>query len=253
KFFADAKLPRSEYLISELQVANPANLELLILHQVRRRDGDTSYYYTETVKKKRVFLHYTVGYLPGDVRTLTMPRNKVSVAFVVARSGKIVQLFPSYLWSYHLGAPAIGENPHMSSTSIAIEISNIGPLIKKGNALFTIYKNKVGEYTDEYCKISEKSAYTYLDSGYRGYQYFATFTQAQYEATAQLVRFLTAKYDIPLNFLSENKRYDVLSFSEARGFAGVLSHVNVRTDKNDIGPAFDWTGLIASCKKFDDS
>jgi hypothetical protein len=32
-----------------------------------------------------------------------------------------------------------------------------------------------------------------------------------------------------------------------------LSHVNVRTDKNDIGPAFDWTGLIASCKKFDDS
>ena len=62
-------------------------------------------------------------------------------------------------------------------------------------------------------------------------------------STIILLRYLTAKYNIPRQFLPEDKRYtttnDVLTFK------GIVSHINYRASgKWDIGPAFDWTTLI---------
>ena len=46
-------------------------------------------------------------------------------------------------------------------------------------------------------------------------------------------------------FILEDKRFDVFKDSSAaKSYTGISSHVNYRSDKFDIGPAFDWDKLI---------
>ena len=65
--------------------------------------NDTSYYYEEEFPKERIVLHFTAGYLKGDIAQLSRQSVEVSVPFVIARSGLIYNLWKSKLWSYHLG------------------------------------------------------------------------------------------------------------------------------------------------------
>jgi len=199
------------------------------------QNGDKSFYYEEEVPKERIAVHFTQGYLKGDIDTLTKPNNHVSVAFVVARSGAIVNLWPSNLWSYHLGKGAAGGNKEMSSRSVAIEISNIGCLTKTNAGMAT-------EYGDVYCDVAEQEYYTEV-APFRERTHYATFTDAQIDATIKLLRYLCAKFDIPPAFLPPDKRYGIVN--DVANFRGITTHVNYRKDKWDIGPAFDWDRLIA--------
>jgi N-acetyl-anhydromuramyl-L-alanine amidase AmpD len=163
---------------------------------------------------------------------------EVSVPFVIARSGHIYNLWASKYWSYHLGPGAIGGNSAMSQRSIGIEISNIGFLRKKaGGLLHTVYSSD-----DVYCTEQETGFYQKLPTAYRGEQYYATFTNAQYNALISLLRFLTARYNIPRTFLPVATRFNPFAnAAEAEGFKGICSHVNFRpSGKWDIGPAFNW-------------
>jgi N-acetylmuramoyl-L-alanine amidase len=241
----------TSYLISPLKVAIQGSSDIVTLHQVRRKDGIDSYFFKDTRRKDRIFLHFTAGYLGGDVVTLTKQNHHVSVPFIVARSGKILQLFQSAFWSYHLGPAAIGGNEYMSSSSIAIEISNIGPLVREGDVLYTSYRNKQGALTTPYCSISDKDAY--VKKTYRGYQYFAKFSKEQYEATALLIRLLLSKYPIKKRFLPQDQLGEVITTEVAQNFCGILTHTNVRSDKQDIGPAFDWGLLMKLLEDIDDA
>ncbi len=59
-----------------------------------------------------------------------------------------------------------------------------------------------------------------------------------------LLRFLTNKFNIPRQFLPEDKRF--VTTNDVLQFKGIVSHINYRTSgKWDIGPAFDWAGMIA--------
>lgn len=201
--------------------------------------GDKSFYYPEETAKRKIVLHFTMGYLKGDIATLT--KQHVSVPFVVGRNGVIYNLFASKYWSYHLGKTAIGGNTPMSKESVGIEISNIGPLKQIGNNLVTTYSD-----SDVYCAINETQYYTRLKTQYRGYEFFATYTDAQYEAISKLIKFLCAKYNLPKNFLNEPERHEIMSEPGFKGFSGIVSHVNCRSDKTDIGPAFDWDKVIGA-------
>ena len=201
-----------------------------------RENGDESFFYREEHPKERIVVHFTMGYLKGDVDTLTQKDNHVSVPFILARDGTILNLWPSKFWSYHLGKGAQGGNEPMSSRSIAIEISNIGPLQMTAGGLKT-------EYGDIYCAETERDFYTMTDAPFRERTHFATFTDAQYDGLAALLRFLTAKYEIPRAFLAPEKRYGIVE--DVASFRGITTHVNYRRDKMDIGPAFDWARLIA--------
>lgn len=202
-----------------------------------RQNGDKSYYYEEETAKKKIVLHFTMGYLKGDIATLI--KDHVSVPFIIARNGIIYNLFASKYWSYHLGRGAVGGNTAMSKECIGIEISNIGPLKKIGNNLVTTYRDN-----DVYCTISETQHYIKLPQKYRGFEYYASFTSAQYDAIVKLLKFLCAKYNIPKVFANHEKRYNVLTESEFVNYKGIVSHVNCRNDKTDIGPAFDWNRVI---------
>jgi N-acetyl-anhydromuramyl-L-alanine amidase AmpD len=219
---------------------------LLNLEFCTKQVPDKSYYYEEEFPKERIVLHFTAGYLKGDIAQLSRKGVEVSVPFVIARSGHIYNLWSSKYWSYHLGPGAIGGNTAMSQRSIGIEISNIGFLRKKsGGLLHTVYSTD-----DVYCTEQETAYYQKLPAAYRGEQYYATFTSAQYNALNLLLRFLTARYKIPRTFLPTAKRFDPFaSAAEAEGFKGICSHVNFRpTGKWDIGPAFNWGRLEKGLK-----
>ena len=201
----------------------------------RQRSG---YYYDAVHPKERIVLHFTVGGLPGDIETLTRHNYHVSVPFVIARDGTIYQLFPSAFWSGHLGGAAVGNATvnAQDKLTIGIELSNYGPLDRRSTSLKTTYG-------DTYCALTQTNAYQKLGATFRGKAYFATFTDAQYDSLTVLLRYLTAQYSIPRQFLPEANRFQTRP--EVLNFRGIVSHVNYRASgKWDIGPAFDWARLI---------
>jgi N-acetylmuramoyl-L-alanine amidase len=196
--------------------------------------GDESYYFKTKPEKKQIVLHYTLGYLKGDIATLTQHDYHVSVPFVIGRNGKIYNLFFSAYWAYHLGPGASGGNETQSKATIAIEISNIGGLIKTGGEMQTYYG-------DTYCDVNTNNAY--IQKPFRRFEYYATFTDSQYESLILLLRYLTGTYNIKRAFLPEADRY--MAKADVVDFNGIVSHVNYRkSDKEDIGPAFDWDRVI---------
>ncbi|MGB0524439.1 MAG: N-acetylmuramoyl-L-alanine amidase [Flammeovirgaceae bacterium] len=227
------------YNLKEFSVPVPNEELLLQAVSCRPADGDTSYYYDQTMPKKKVVVHFTAGYLKSDIFYLTKKNNKVSVAFVIGRDGIIYNLFHSGKWSYHLGRGSVGGNGTNSKASIGIELSNIGPLKRIGDNLVTVYSD-----SDVYCTIEDKDQYVEIENDFRGYTYFAAHTDAQYKSLAILLRYLTAKYDIPRAFLDEPLRYE--TNEQAAGFEGIVTHINFRkSGKWDLGPGFDWKRLIA--------
>lgn len=228
-----------KHKLSPLSVAIPGEAGTLNVVRCVSVDGDQSYYFAEPVPKERVVLHFTAGYLKGDIAALTKPNYRVSVAFVLARDGTIYNLFSSAHWSYHLGAAAVGGNEAMSKNSVAIEISNIGPLQKTGDHLIPAVSS------DRYCDVNEATYFT--RNPFRGYDYYAAFTDAQHLSLITLLRYCTAKFNIPRQFLPVTERYTTVN--SIPSFKGIVSHVNFRTDKFDIGPAFDWQRVIDGVTK----
>ncbi|MEZ4850366.1 MAG: hypothetical protein R3B93_17485 [Bacteroidia bacterium] len=94
-------------------------------------------------------VHYTIGHVKGDITTLTpaMPRgypnnkNRLSVAYVIARDGTIYQLFHSAYWAFHLGTGAVAMAIRPPHSVDHIELSNFGPLklSRDGTTLETVY------------------------------------------------------------------------------------------------------------------
>ena len=232
------------FRLNEISVNIPGTDTCLKLIECNRTDGIHSYYYPEIIPKKRIVLHFTEGCLKYDIAQLTQTRNNVSVPFVIARDGTVYQLWDSRYWSYHIGGGSVGGNDEISSTSIAIELSNIGPLTLFENDLLTV-NNTI------YCSLNDTGYFHHLPVAYRGYEYYAKFTDAQYDSLNLLLAYLTNRFNITNNILSEEKRYNMfVTDIAAKASTGILSHVNFRPsgEKVDIGPAFNWNKIIASLK-----
>lgn len=198
---------------------------------IRLKTNDSSnFFYGENVKKTKIFQHLTHGVLPGDIGTLSQPGVHVSTAFVVARDGTIYQLFPSSCWSYHLGSNTSAPNSIWSPRSIAIEASCIGPLSESSADPDVL----IDSYGKPYCSKSDTEFYKQLS--YRGYSYYATLTDAQYESINYLTKELCNKHGIPLSKINEEKAFD---YFQKIPSATYLFHSNVRKDKVDCSPVFE--------------
>jgi N-acetyl-anhydromuramyl-L-alanine amidase AmpD len=215
----------------------------LTLKGVLYTPAQKNYFYSQQYAKERIVLHFTAGNTWSDMRSLTQEGRHVSVAFLVARDGTIYQLFPSGAWSGHLGK-GIGneEGNRQDKVTIGIEISNYGYLVPRDGNLETVYSTV--KAPDLYCSLEQKDAYVKINTPFRDQSYYASYTLLQMESTAILLRYLTNKYNIPRQFLPEEKRF--LTTNDVLQFKGIVSHINYRTSgKWDIGPAFDWNKLIA--------
>lgn len=230
-----------KHLLRPFSANVPGTGERVAMVECSRENEDTSFFFEAIFPKNRIVLHFTAGYLKGDVARLTTPDDHVSVPFVIARDGRIYNLWTSKFWSFHLGKGAKGGNEVMSRSSVGIELSNIGPLRRLGDDLHTIYST--AERPDVYCTVAENTLYTQVPA-YRGEEFFATFPDAQYTSLIQLLRFLTARFGIERTFLPVEKRFEALD--DITSFRGITSHVNYRpSGKWDLGPAFDWARVIA--------
>lgn len=247
EFKATGNALGKQYKLTPFSIPVPGENITLDGITCRPENGFTGYYYEAKHTKKKVVLHFTVGHLKGDILSLTSEsRGHVSTAFVMARDGIVYQLFSSAAWSYHLGRSAQGGNGNQSKISIGIEISNYGPLTKKGNQLHTAYSKAADSRKtkdDVYCSIDDTDQYIKLPKKYKGHQYYTNYTNEQYHSLIILLRYLTKTYDIPRKFVAEASRYSK-SAATSSNFNGITSHVNFRSDKFDIGPAFDWERVI---------
>ena len=228
-----------EYVLRPIAV--PVPHESLTLNGMLCTPAKRSGYYHDTVyAKERIVLHFTAGGLTGDMSTLTRQDYHVSVPFVIARDGTIYQLYSSKFWSGNLGGDALGNAGNaQDKRTIGIEISNFGPLKSTPDSLRMTYGDGA-----PYCTPAQTDAYQKLPAPFRGYTDFATYTDEQYDSLIVLLRYLTAQYAIPRQFIPEPKRY--LTTPDVLTFKGIVSHINYRKDgKWDLGPAFDWARTIS--------
>ncbi|MEM8886608.1 MAG: N-acetylmuramoyl-L-alanine amidase [Bacteroidota bacterium] len=202
--------------------------------------------------KDRIVIHFTAGQTLGDIKTLTREDYHISTAYILGRDGTIYRLFSPEQWSYHLGKGVVGGNGKHSSRSIGIEISNYGPLSLKPSGDLTFGDNS------KFCTVDDEKAYIKLDKPFITHEYYASYTDQQYEGLIILLRYLTKKFNIERKFLPtdptleargdwrKTARFAVFkNKSEADNFKGICSHVNYReSGKWDIGPAFDWEKVI---------
>ena len=228
------------HLLTRQSIDIPGETETINYIRVKPQSGDESYFYHSQTEKKQIVLHYTMGYLKGDIAILTTPDNHISVPFLIGRNGTIYNLFFSGYWAYHLGRGALGGNTTRSKATIGIEMSNIGPLIRHEDRLATYYSE-----SDIYCTLEDNALYQ--EKSYRRFQYYATFTDAQYTSLIKLLRYLTARYNIRREILAVPQRLQ--AFHEIVAFNGIVSHANYRSHgKEDIGPAFDWDRIVGGMR-----
>lgn len=199
---------------------------------IRPEENSSSYHYASEHPKKRIVLHATHGFLSNDVANLS--KHHVSTAYVISRGGVAYELFDPKFWSYHIGKTPKGawwRNKSESQQTIAIELSNIGNLLE--------HPSKPDILTDAwgfpYCMKDNTDFY--VERPYRGYKYYATYTDAQMKALDSLLLKLCRKFDIPHSFLHKDER---MQHQTEVPTAGIVAHVNYRTDKTDVSPAFDW-------------
>lgn len=191
--------------------------------------GKLNHYYQDTVAKKLIVIHCTCGVVTGDIAALSDGK-KVSTQFVVARDGTAYQLFPTAKWAYHMGLNSSGGNTTVSKTSVAIELSNIGPLKLVGDTLVDIYGQA-------YCSKSDTDLY--VQKSYKGYSYYATYTDIQQDTLQKLVSAISVKTGIKPTLPSEPLKYSAVLPGST-----IVFHQNTRTEKVDPGPALNYSKIL---------
>jgi N-acetylmuramoyl-L-alanine amidase len=190
-----------------------------------------TYYYPKTNKwKNKLVLHYLAGSFQGGLPWLTRSNYRVSVAFIIGRSGLIVNPFNPDYWSYHIGKNSFVSNEKISFESVGVEIASWGFLVRRGDYLYTYTGQK-------YCSLQDAHAYVKTES-WRGFEYWDTYTEAQYKSLKFLTDYLCNRYPIPRKFLYDEVGLETTS--RVASFKGIMTHTHARFDKWDVGPSFNW-------------
>jgi N-acetyl-anhydromuramyl-L-alanine amidase AmpD len=202
-------------------------------------------YVKEKFEKKTIFLHHTLGWHNPErvIRSWGRDsRGRVGTAFVIGGQsvkandskydGSIYRAFDEDYWAFHLGTRKY--NAMAEKESIGIELCSFGPLTKTDKGYVT--------YTGT---LVDKSQVEILDEPYKGYTAWHMYSDAQIEATVNLIQYLCDKYNIdPTNGLIT--RVHDLGFTKAFEFdskvrsgnveSGIYTHGMIRTSKSDIYP-----------------
>lgn len=183
-------------------------------------------YIPAEVKKELIVLHHTVSSTARSaIEWWKQEKARVGVAFVIDKDGTIYQLFEPKFWAYHIGK---GSNDLHNQRSIGIEIVNEGVLCQKvvGNTPQFFWFD--GKY--QYKGSVHKNA-----APWRGSYFFADYTLEQTVAAAELVKKLCKDFQIPKTVLTD------FGYNASRLMhKGICSHHNLRADKTDLSPAFDF-------------
>lgn len=193
--------------------------------------------------KRWVVLHFTAGdSLDGAETTLHTP-DYVQVAYTIDKDGIAYKKFDPSGWAYSLGVRGYPKG-WFDQQAIAIEIVNVGPLKLKGSDLCwwpPVVKNMM-QFQKKYCTVADKARF--VQQSFREYDYYAAFTAQQMQAAGELVKNLCDVFKIPKQNLGTQVGTDLRETLYKGNWNGIISHQNVRPDKTDIGPAWDWTAFM---------
>ena len=196
-------------------------------------------YVEDVFPKDLLVLHFTAGRTAdGAIQSWAASPERVATAYVLDADGTVYQCFDPAKWAFHLGQKTTNAN---DKRSVAVEIANVGPLRKIGADLCWWPEN----FTKPYCKLTDAEKFIQLGAPWRGFSYFATFTEAQKVAIPELVTKICGDHGIPAKLSSMR---DVADPSYFRNWKGIASHQNFRKDKFDVGPAFPWELVEAVCQ-----
>ncbi len=236
--------------------AGGASVEVVKLTLKNPKPGWGPYYITDSAgnpevhTKKFIVLHNTAGGVRGSIGNLTWDRSaygqtEVSTPYVVGVDGTIYMLHDDQYWAHH------ASNGSADHASVGIELINYGPLVP--NADGTRLLTYLGS---DYCDITQEKAYHKVN--WRDHDYFASYGDLQYEATAALLNYLCAKWKIPFKLVEEPKRYEKFCPYGVVPPPLIYSHINfdgrndpdpkrpgkIKWAKYDIGPGFSWDRLM---------
>jgi hypothetical protein len=79
---------------------------------------------------------------------------------------------------------------------------------------------------------------------FRGYQHFAAYTPEALASACEHVDSLLTRFNIPRQTPEDHTSFDL---DGLRNYSGVLTHCQLRADKSDCHPGFDWNKLITGC------
>lgn len=227
----------------------------------------------DVVPKTQLYLHHTVG--GSAISTYNYwegKTNRVATAYIIERDGTIYEVFDPHYWAWHLGLKT-ASNTIANKQSIGIEIASEGALrsgAELNNSLAAngqpdrfengmLYAFDIDPARDDTGKLLPASQWykhakrlynistdgaKYVDfpvplGPFRGYTYFDTYDPKQVISTNWLVNQLCDQFNIPKVLVTGDRfRFDA---SLITGFSGVLTHTNVRQDKSDLCPSWDWS------------
>ena len=183
-------------------------------------------YVKEETKKTQIVLHHTVsdgtGKAVEDWFESDKGASRVAVAYVIDKSGNIIELFDPKFWAWHIGK---GSTTLNNKSSIGIEIVCAGQLWKKGDKYF--WFDGTHPFTRENEIFDNKKLW-------RGSQYFAKYTNEQISAVKDLLNYLFQRFPTIEKKFSNTFDYNKNYFQ----FNGVVHHANLRPDKTDLSPAY---------------
>ncbi len=191
-------------------------------------------YLKEAAEKRQIVLHHTVSSnAASSIAWWKQTPERVAVAFVVEKDGTILQLYEPQYWAYHIGK---GSTSDQNRHTIGIEIVNEGILSRERDFGCT-QPNFTPHSMYKWCdgKAFFTGTHIALPAPWRGSRYFACYTEEQYTAVGELVKYLSQRFPIPL-LVNDTFTYDPANFA----FHGIVSHHNLRADKTDLSPAWDF-------------
>ena len=197
-------------------------------------------YFQEQQEKDLIVLHFTAGgNAASSAQWWNNTANRVSTPYLVDMDGVIYETYDPKYWSYHLGIKGADPGHHNDKRSIGIEVCNYGPLKLSGNTLNSWPK----DFNNKYCDLSQVDKY--VNAKFRGFDYYAAFSELQKVTIGHLVNHLCSKFNIKKEIALESKRNecDVPFYSK---WKGICTHANFRPDKFDISwDVIDkaWLGL----------
>lgn len=216
-------------------------------------------YYHEVFEKDTIFIHHTAGSHRPDSTVVCWEHDKnkdglslkVATAYVIGGvstrdpkdnswDGVIVNAFDDKYWAHHLGSKS-PNNAILNKKSISIEVCNYGPLIL----------GKDGNFYNYVKSIVPKEQVTTLSKPFKGYIYYHSYTNKQLESLKLLLQDIAKRHpkiNLKKGLQEIINNNDCFEFNQAalKGYPGLWTHTNVRTDKSDMYPHPKLIELIKS-------
>jgi len=221
---------------------------------------DDQYFKEETVKTN-ICLHHTVGGSAASTFKYWQGNpDRVATSYIIERDGTIYEVFDPMYWAHHLGLK-LPKNTVYNKRTIGIELASEGAL-RSGQELNL--KSNTTNFDTNYLYafdidtppfVSAKKLYhlynddvnghKFWNNGiqFRGYMFFDEYDEPQVVATIALVLHLCEQFSIPKQLIPNADKFAFTEWILSNDWKGIYTHVNVRADKSDLAPCWDWNRL----------